>query len=464
MPPDLALIIGFLFIGVVFSTERHRKQELSPAIFLVFLWAIVSSTRPVGVWLDLWGFPVIGSTDPTEGSIYDRLFYGPLALIGLIILIKRRTEWGDLIQKNRWFIILFAFMAISILWSSFPTVSFKRWVKAMGTVVMALLVLTAKDRCTSASCVIRWTAYLHIPLSIIMIKYFRHIGVDWNDYSGEASWVGLATSKNTLGQVAAISALYFLWDWKTNAGQKIIRLISFVYILMSLYLLKGAEDSISITSLSVFGMAFVLWLGMNWVKHKPSLGLRIFKGSLALILAFLVLLIIHSLVNFGEKSILGKVIGFLGRDITITGRTEIWNDIFKVASQSPLVGVGYGAFWIGRIANIPWTENVSWTLGQGHNGYVDVYLQLGWIGVFLLMAFLFSSASAIGKSFLKEGDFCRLRMILFLVVLFVNITESTFLRGDHYLWLVFLMAALSLPYGTSIKDVKPFQPAIASKR
>lgn len=454
MPPKLFLLLGFLFVGWVFATERYRVQAFSPALFLVFLWGIVASTRPVGAWLDLWGFPIIGSTDPTEGNIYDKVFYGPLAIWGLFILIRRKTDWGNIIRKNPFLFFLILYMLTSLFWSSFPLVSFKRWIKSMGTVIMALLVLTSNDRSAAAASIIRWCAYIHIPFSIIMIKYFRHIGVNWNDFSGEASWVGLATSKNTLGQIAAISALYFLWDWKNHIGKKVIRLISFIYILMCLYLLKGAENSISMTSVSVFAVGLVLFWGSKWIGNNPQRAGRFFVVTLVVIWMNLAVMVAHALNPFSEQSFLGTLVRFLGRDMTFTGRTEIWNDIFNVASKAPLIGVGYGAFWIGRIANIPWTENLSWTLGQGHNGYVDTYLQLGWIGLCLLFLFFFFSAAAIKRSLQEEGEFGRLKMIFFVVILFVNITETTFLRGDHYLWLVFLIVALSVSNPKAITGIK----------
>ncbi len=150
---------------------------------------------------------------------------------------------------------------------------------------------------------------------------------------------------------------------------------------------------------------------------------------------------------------MGVIIRAIGRDMTLTGRTEIWTDVFRIASQSPLLGVGYGAFWIGRLANIPWNENMSWVLGQAHNGYVDTYLQLGWLGIGLLMMVILSSSRKTIQSFSLRFEYGELRMIFFLVILFVNITESTFLRGEHSMWFLFLLTVLSVPYSNERKVI-----------
>lgn len=444
MPPKLALLIALAFIVFVFIAERKRNVEVSPALFWVLLWCLVASSRPVGVWLYLLGVPVLGSDDPTEGSLPERVFYGTLMLIGVFFLVRRTIDRTALGRDNIWILLLFFYMGVSIVWSDYPIVSFKRLVKSFGAMIMALVVLTEANPMEAVSAVLRRCAYVHIPLSLMVIKYFRDIGVSFS-YFGETSWVGIATSKNTLGQVAAISALYFIWEWLRNAGNKEGRVIRALYIVMSLWLLKGADDSVSMTSVTVFSLCLFLFWRLQRYKTRPLQGGRFFVVMSVTILGMLVFFITHALVHFSEDSLFGGVVKALGRDMTFTGRTEIWHDVFQVASRSPLVGVGYGAFWIGRLANIPWTEQMTWTLGQAHSGYVDTYLQLGWVGVCLLFAVILSAIPQIIRSFYVDFEYGRFRMTFFLVILFVNITESTFLRGEHFLWFLFLLTAISVP-------------------
>jgi exopolysaccharide production protein ExoQ len=144
----------------------------------------------------------------------------------------------------------------------------------------------------------------------------------------------------------------------------------------------------------------------------------------------------------------------MGRDMTLTGRTEIWHDIFVVASQHPLLGVGYGAFWIGEMANIPWSHNMTWTLGQAHNGYIDIYLQLGWMGILLLIAIIVVSIPKLLRTFTIDFEYGKICSTLFLLILFVNITESTFLRGEHALWFLFLLVVLNVPLKKKNHDFK----------
>jgi len=315
---------------------------------------------------------------------------------------------------------------------------------------MALVVLTDGHRMEAIAAVIRRSAYIHIPLSIVVIKYYRELGVSWDWFGVNVSWQGIATSKNTLGQVAMTSALCFIWErarhWHTQSWRthKFV-LVDYAYIAMSVFLLKGSDGAVSLTSLSVFSLGLLLFIVLGKLKSNPVLAARFSALVFAGVLGLLALVVWHSVSPFAPDSLFGLVITKFGRDLTLTGRTEIWHDVYEVASQSPLLGVGFGAFWIGRVANIPWCEDKTWALGQGHNGYVDTYLHLGGVGVVFLLLLLFLSFRRLQKSLEDTFEYARFGLMFLLVISFVNITESSFLRGDHNLWFLFLLTMLVVP-------------------
>jgi len=419
---------------------------------------MTAATRPIGVWLYIWGFKLPSSNSPTEGSIIDACWLTILIVIGIYILNSRHYRWHTIIRENIWFLLLFFFMALSIFWSQYPMVSFKRVITSFGSVVMALVVLTEPKPVEAIIATLRRCAYFTIPLSIITIKYFRNIGVQWGNWSGEASWVGLSMSKNTLGQVATTGALCFIWEKMRKHNSNDVRVIDFLYIIMSLYLLKGSDNAISATSISVFATGFLIFIMLNFMKIKTERIKPFFKLVCIIIFAIQLTLICHTLSPFPKDSALGFLVQGMGRDMTLTGRTEIWSDIFSVASHRPMLGTGYGAFWIGRLVNIPWSENMSWVLNQAHNGYFDIYLQLGWVGICLLIASIFFTIPKIVRTFSFDYEYGRFRMTFFLVILFINITESTLLRLNHQMWFIFLLAALTVaPYkDSSIVGVNEF--------
>ena len=73
----------------------------------------------------------------------------------------------------------------------------------------------------------------------------------------------------------------------------------------------------------------------------------------------------------------------MSAETRLTGRTDLWKQCLAIAGN-PLVGTGFESFWLGwRIQRI-WDENVGIRLNEAHNGYLELYLQLGWCGVALL--------------------------------------------------------------------------------
>ena len=450
MPPILALLIGAVFVFFAFRSDRKRDIGDTRGLFWPTLWYVVVTTHPLGYWVHLWGIPIPGeSIDPIEGSMIDRYFFVTLTIIGLRILSRRHFAWRATFRRNPWLVALLVFMALSILWSQFPFVSFKRYIKVIGSIVMAFVVLTHSDPLAGFGTVLRRCLYLHLPMSIICTRYFRDIGVtfDWNGTT--ESWQGIATSKNVLGQVAMLGILYFFWQVRQHWRDVGWRNLHILYLLMALYLLKGA-GSISMTSISVCVFALVIFFRIQSLRTRPSairpFVLTVFSGTTAVIL----LVIVHSIVMFSPDSFFGQIITFLGRDVTMTDRTYIWSDVYAAASKNPLLGVGFGGFWIGRIVNIPWNAHMTWILGQAHSGYVDTYLQLGLVGALLLAGVLFTTLPGLLASLADDFDFGCLRITLFLTIVLVDMTESVYLRGDHHLWLILMIVLWRVPKAANV--------------
>lgn len=452
MPPKFALLMGAVFILGAFYFQPPRTAKVSKALFWPTLWYLVVATRPFGVWMYIWGVPLPGgSSDATEGSSVDRYFYLTLAIIGFWILSKRGFKWRVALRRNPWLAALLFYMAASILWSQYSFVSFKRFVKVLGSIAMALVVLTEDEPFEAMLTVLRRCLYVHLPLSIICTKYFRDIGVAYDWFGTSSMWQGISTSKNTLGQVAMLGVVYFFWEVRKQWRQYGWRNVNVLYLLMAAYLLKGAPTSISMTSVSVAALALLIFLRLQSLRSRPEAVRPFVRLAFTGVAGIVILVLLHSIFMFSEDSPFGYFITKFGRDITLTDRTYIWHDVYAATADNPLFGVGYGGFWIERMANIPWNATMTWVLGQAHNGYIDTYLQLGLVGAFLLARVLFTTLPRLMESMEDDFDFGCFRITLFITILFVNITESTYLRGDHHLWFIMLLTVWMVPIRRTIR-------------
>ena len=117
----------------------------------------------------------------------------------------------SLLRSNGPIILFFAYCALSILWTDYPFVAFKRWVKAVGDVVMVLIVLTDSNRLSAVRRVLTRTGFLLVPLSVLFIKYYPDLGRSTIRGLGRRCPRGVTMGKNLLGMACLIFGLGSLW-------------------------------------------------------------------------------------------------------------------------------------------------------------------------------------------------------------------------------------------------------------
>jgi O-antigen ligase len=270
-----------------------------------------------------------------------------------------------------------------------------------------------------------------IPLSVLSIKYFPEIGRGFEAWTGEPINRGIALNKNELGYGCMIFGIFFYWHLITTYRsleqpyRRIELLVSLVFLAMILWLLKVADSATSLVTL-LMGVATIAVLGQRSI-NKQFLGTYV-------VLAILLAAAIES--TFGVYELALKL---LGRDPTLTDRTDMWVDALALA-QNPLLGTGFESFWLGPRLAVMW-EKWPWQPNQAHNGYIETYLNLGYIGVIILGGLLVSTFRKISQQSVHDLDFARLRMGFFVAILFYNFTEAAF-KAVHLVWTVFHIIAI----------------------
>ena len=136
----------------------------------------------------------------------------------------------------------------------------------------------------------------------------------------------------------------------------------------------------------------------------------------------------------------GDLAGAVGRDPTLTDRTAIWKIVLNMHTN-PLVGTGYESFWLGPRLQTIW--QTFGPINESHNGYLEVYLNLGLIGVVLLVGLLITSYRNICRQFTSSSELVSLNISVWVIVLFYNMTEAAFKSG--VMWVIFLLVAIVVP-------------------
>jgi len=373
--------------------------------------------------------------DFEAGNPLDRNINLVLMLCGAIILAKRLDLLKSLPRQNLSLVIFFIFSGIGILWSDFPFVALKRWIRTIGNLLMVLVVLTEPSPFEAVKTLLRRTAYMLIPLSIVLYKYFPHLGRMYHSISGELFITGVTTNKNTLGSLCAFSTFIYIDELVCLRSKKThITTMEFavpvLMIAMSLWLLYESKSATSLVCLA-FG-CLLYWALTN----------RLLRNRLKHVGRFFVIaIVVVSIIQFAGLDLFGLSLAALGRDPTLTGRTDLWKELVEMV-PNPILGVGYQSFWLGsRLAKL-WGVH-WWQPTEAHNGYLEVYLELGLLGLLLLFMLLRAAYYSISYDLMINFDEGRLKLALFGMVLVYNITEAGFAK-NCVTWFILLMISIRL--------------------
>jgi exopolysaccharide production protein ExoQ len=435
MNPEVALLICILFILYLFKIDYSHKSGVSIALWIPTIWMMITGSRMVSLWFYHDGYSITPG-DYLEGSLFDRNVFLTLIVISAFILNKRKIKWSKIFHSNSLIFLFLFYCGISILWSDFQFVSFKRWIKEIGNLIMVLMVLTDRDPVEAIKTMIRRCAYVLIPLSVVLIKYYPLLGRKYHRYSGALTITGVTTNKNNLGLLCLVCGLFLLWDivsmWR-NKNVSIDKEEMFVQLLILIMVLWLLIKSNSATSLICFiiGICLFTCLGMPFIKRNIKfIGLYMF-------LSILIVITIGFLFD-----VVQIIIPTFGRDMTFTGRTELWKDCINLAGN-PLIGTGYNSFWLGDTMEQLW-DKYWWHPTEAHNGYLETYLELGLIGLFLLIGVIFFIFRNIRKELISDFEYGSFRILFLFIAILYNFTESAF-KGMHLMWFVFLLIAINVP-------------------
>jgi exopolysaccharide production protein ExoQ len=433
MPPPLALTIWFVLLVLLLRYDPARDPQASRALLVPLVWLTILSSKLPSLWLGTAGGFAAEALE--EGNWLDRAVYLTVIVLGVVILAVRSLQWNQLWARNRALVLCLAFALVSLAWSDFPFVSLKRWFRDFGTYLMVLLILTEPRPLEAMATIVRRVCYLVVPLSIVLIKYYTHIGVGYDVWSGAPNYKGVTYNKNSLGALCIVSGVFFFWDssrrWRerNEVRTKQILLVNGAFMVMTLWLLKLSQSATSqlclLIACLVIATAHSRFARTNPVALKVAI-----PGAtcLYLVLEFAV----------GITELLTVA---MGRNPSLTGRTDVWAATMAL-NPSPLLGAGYESFWLGDRVEALWTM-FYWRPTQAHSGYVEVYLNLGLLGLGLLSAVLLASYLRMWR-LPGAVEFRSLGLAWWAVLVLYNVTEAAFFKS-HRLWFMFLLVSVVVP-------------------
>jgi exopolysaccharide production protein ExoQ len=435
MTPFVALFAWFTFVVGLLAFDSVRGHRLSPALWVPVISIFIFATRSLSQWLS-GGVGGLAAEVLEEGNPLDRTISLVLMLLAISILMSRSFNFGGFFANNLALMAFLSFALVSVCWSDFPFVAFKRWFRDLGSYLMVLVVVSGPHPLEAVRAVLRRLGYLLLPLSILLVKYYPELGKVYDPWTGIATYAGATTSKNQLGVACLVTGVFFFWDtlthWRDRKERRVRWTIgmNLAFVAMTFWLLNLAQSTTSEVCLGL-GCLVVAAAYTPWIKRHPSL----FKVGIPL--SFCLYLVLYFGLDMG-----GRLAGAVGKDPTLTDRTKIWAFVLGMHTN-PLIGTGYQSFWLGSRLQLFWQNSGLGRLNEAHNGYLEIYLNLGLIGVFLVIGFLVVSYRTMCRRLASSYSLAVLGMAVWLALVFYNMTEAAF--GGGLLWMMLLMSAVVPP-------------------
>ena len=435
MNPSLALLIYSCGIAGLFYLDRDKAARPSKALWLPILWIALVGSRSVSQWF---GVTPAGGNVQLEGSPLDAVVFAILEAVAIGVLVRRSRRASTLLLANLPILIYFLYCFISVIWSYHPDVAFKRWIKAIGDLIMVLVVVTDPEPLTALRLLISRLGFVLLPASLLLIKYYPVFGRGYNP-QGQVENTGVTTNKNTLGVLLLVISLGTLWQIvtllraKNRPGRRRHLIAQATLLAFGLALLEMADSQTSVASF-LLGAVIVVATSMKALQRRPA---RVHVLCLTIVVTGAAMI-------YGGQA---EVAHALGRQATLSGRTEIWAVLIPTVPSS-IVGAGFESYWISPAIETVWRTLLAkgwWhpelLVTEAHNGYIEVFLNLGGVGVCLIVGILVSGYARAIKGFRRNPGIGALMLAYIIASAAYSFTEAGFRMLDP-VWIFLLLAVV----------------------
>lgn len=394
------------------SIDKYALLPMIAFAFAVIIWPLI-----------------IASCDPTDATcllaprLEPKIFW-PLMAIVTLVLVARNYSRVRLPPNILALLACVAFAGASVAWSFKPESSSIRFAQQtmviLSAVMPTLLVARSVDIMRGLFVCVALGALLNV------LFVFGRPPID----TKFATWgyPGYFSGKNYLGEFAAITVLLAIHEMLYPGARRAAGIVVAV-VAIGLLALSNSKTSVGLLVL-VPVLAGALLAVSRWTSVSPAV----------FVLAIPLLWYVFSVVT-GIS--LNRVSFMLYGDSTFTGRSIIWDFANLEIAKRPLFGWGYQSFWLvgpdaPSVLDAPgWVKQMP----NAHNGYLDVRIEMGYVGLVLLIGFIGATLHAIGRTAENQPARGWVLLSLALLVIIYNFLESLWMRGYEFPWVLFLIVA-----------------------
>lgn len=418
----ILVVFSLIFIKLT-AKSKYTKPLEKPLVFLLLIGILPVPFLP---------FSLATPDRLSVNNLSSTGFITTLIIYAVILFLLKRISFPDfpkgllLIFKDPLLLALPAMTVASALWSQTPFLTLRSSVGMVGLTVLAAQ--TAKKYSwAELEQFLRWTltlvGILSVPIALFLPS-LRPFGDPWG---------GFVSSSKLLGSLMALNTILWLTRLVYEPKGK---LLSFC----------GVGLSILINFLTLAKSALITLFVLLYLFFSLRL-LQSYKFKQAVIV-FIFLVAASILSALAVSAAIDLIFQALGKDPTLTGRTVFWQQLLETIANHP-IGYGYNGFWQ------PWrgTEDPAvfikveggYRPPHAHNGFLDVGLQLGIIGLLIfLLSFAKTLVAAVWRMQAYRGSEAIFPLLMLVFLIMSNTTESQNmgLIGPNYSWFLYVLIAV----------------------
>jgi len=398
--------------------EASAWLALLPVLFITVSGRIQTDSAPVAFRF----------TAMEEDSLTRRIVRLACSLIVLALVSTQFRAILSVCKKSKLLLLLCALAFASMLWSQNPGHTLVDALNLLLTTLFAMYLYLRYpgDRVVSF---LTFAAFISLVLCVVAVVAFPNVGID--AYQQDA-WRGIFGQRNNCAAACALFLAFGLhmraWGIVEKLMQGSVVVLSLVFVVMS-----GSRTGWVLTILAI-----TLTYGLRLIARIRTLDRIVVLMMLAVPTAVGAFLVASNFVF---------LLAAVDKDPTLTQRTIIWAQVLPSIAKHPLLGYGYSGFWAGLNGESMQTVLVTgWMEGQAQDGYLDILLQFGLVGLIPLIAVflrgLVQSAKAVDRRWLNRAT--MLAIVLLPLILVENIGESSLLTPLGIPWFYALIALMTL--------------------
>lgn len=370
--------------------------------------------------------------DIAAGDTATQLIFVTIYLVVAGICLAAHVPIGKWLLKDPLLVLLIGLALLSIYWSEAPRISLRRSVGLAGATLFGVYFSARFAPAHQIRLLLRMLVII-VVASFVVIILAPSIGLD-RVTNAQVSLRGVFSQKNVLARTIGIG-LALLLSYRVSPTYRptpaYIGLVA-----ATLLLTVGARSVTLIGSVALLLLTVVIVRSVSIRWPFPL------KAPILLLMGVFVLVMVVLVLRYYEPLLI-----LVGKDITLNGRIPLWRSLAILGSERPWLGYGYNGFWLGEAGPSQAILNAySWNPTHGHNGFVDVWLDLGYVGLTLFaLNFLIAYRRAWHKARHSASDPIAYWPLLYLsYFMIVNLTQSTILTSNSLFWALYVAVVLNL--------------------